>query len=104
LFIEKTYIRFSRKISINPVSKLAPLLLAAFLSLFCSPSKNTNESKITFDLSEFKDDGSRERIKGYIEYICYEFCIPASEEFLKEVRAIDSTAGALKGSKGRSGC
>ncbi|HEY3251091.1 MAG TPA: hypothetical protein VGK25_08225 [Ignavibacteria bacterium] len=77
--------------------------LALFL-FSCSPSKNINESKINFDLSEFKDNGSRERVKGNIEFIFYEFCIPADDGKLKEVQAIDSTSGVLKGSKGRSGC
>ena len=80
------------------------ILIPVFTWLFsCSSSKDQN-SKINFNLSEFTDDGLRERPKGEFSAINYEFCIPASEETLKEVQAIDSTAGVMKGSKGRSGC
>ena len=60
--------------------------------------------KIKFDLDEFNDDGLRERPEGDFHGISYEFCIPADEEIYKEVLKIDSTAGVMKGSKGRSGC
>lgn len=66
---------------------------------------NGDTSKINIDLSEYKDDGEHilpnNEFGGYIHY---EFCIPATEEALNEVQSIDSTAGALKKSKGRSGC
>lgn len=65
---------------------------------------NENEKKITFDLREFSEDGIRQRVPGEGSSINYEFCIPAEEEKLKEVTAIDPSAKVYKGSKGRIGC
>ncbi|HJY63491.1 MAG TPA: hypothetical protein VJ455_04990 [Ignavibacteria bacterium] len=62
------------------------------------------KTKIRFKLDEFTEDGMRERPKGEFYAISYEFCIPADEKTMQEVLAIDTTAGVLKGSKGRSGC
>jgi len=83
--------------------KISLLSLVGAFIISCGSSQDQN-SKINFNLSEFTDDGLRERPKGEFSAINYEFCIPASEETLKEVQAIDSTAGVMKGSKGRSGC
>jgi len=71
----------------------------------CSSSQQRGPSeKITFDLSEFTEDGLRERPKGEFNAISYEFCIPASEDTLNRIRTIDSTVSIFKKSKGRSGC
>jgi hypothetical protein len=71
----------------------------------CGSSKQKQPSeKISFDLSEFTDDGLRERPKGEFNAISYEFCIPADEETLNEVKKIDTTLSVYKTSKGRSGC
>lgn len=67
-------------------------------------NSNENDRKITFDLGEFTEDGLRQRITGEGSSINYEFCIPAEEEKLNEVTAIDPTAKVYKGSKGRIGC
>jgi len=81
------------------------ILLIFVVQLLCScGGAQPQDPKIKFDLSEFTDEGLRERPKGEFSAISYEFCIPADEKILQEVQAIDSTAGVLKGSKGRSGC
>jgi hypothetical protein len=61
-------------------------------------------SKITFDLKEFNDEGLRERPKGEFSSTNYEFCIPANDQAVNEVKAIDPTIGVYKTSKGRSKC
>jgi hypothetical protein len=61
-------------------------------------------SKIMLKLEDFNDEGLRERPKGEFSSTSYEFCIPATDEAVAEVQAIDPTAGILKTSKGRSGC
>ncbi len=60
--------------------------------------------KIRIDLTRFNDDGYRVYPNGEKSFTSYEFCIPATEEALKEVQAIDPTAGEMKGSKGHSAC
>ncbi len=62
------------------------------------------EGKIRIDLSEFNDEGYRVHPDGEKSATSYEFCIPANDSVLAEVKAIDPTAGEMKGSKGRSGC
>ena len=83
--------------------KISILLFVSVFTLSCNGS-NSQDPKITFDLSEFTDNGMRERPKGEFNSINYEFCIPANDETLKEVRAIDTTVGVMKGAKGRSNC
>lgn len=63
-----------------------------------------NELKIKIDLSEFNDEGYRVRPDGEKSATHYEFCIPASDSILAEVKAMDPMAEVMKGSKGRSGC
>ena len=60
--------------------------------------------KITFELSEFTEEGLRERPKGEFSSINYEFCIPASDSIFSYVSSIDKSLGVYKTSKGRSGC
>ena len=62
------------------------------------------ESKIRFDLTTFNDEGYRVHPDGEKSSANYEFCIPANDSVLNIVKAIDPTAGEMKGSKGRSGC
>lgn len=83
---------------------LVALYILIILSFFSCSGPNTQSSKITINLSEFTEDGLREKPIGVFMAINYEFCIPADEKILAEVQSIDSTAGVLKGSKGRSGC
>ena len=63
-----------------------------------------NEYKIKIDLSQFNDEGYRVYPNGEKSSAHYEFCIPAVDSLLAEVKAIDPEAGEMKGSKGRSGC
>ncbi len=62
------------------------------------------QSKITFKLNEFTEDGMRIGSEGEQSSANYEFCIPATEEAMNEVMSIDPTLGIYKTSKGRSGC
>jgi len=62
------------------------------------------DGKIRIDLTKFNDEGYRVHPDGEKSATSYEFCIPASDSVLAEVKAIDPTAGEMKGSKGRSGC
>lgn len=67
-------------------------------------SKTFYEDKIKIDLSEFNSNGYRVRPGGEKSSTYYEFCIPANDSVLAEVKSIDPEAGEMKGSKGRSGC
>lgn len=88
----------------NSLAILLVLIICSLAVYSCGGSKKDVSSKITFALSEFTEDGLREKPKGEFNAISYEFCIPADEEKLKEVRDIDTTVGVYKDSKGRSGC
>lgn len=61
-------------------------------------------TKIKIDLSQFDDEGYRVYPNGEKSSSHYEFCIPANDSLLAEVKAIDPFASEMKGSKGRSGC
>ena len=56
--------------------------------------------KITFDYSKIDEQGLR---NGEVA-VDYEFCIPASQDILNEVMAIDPGIRVMKNSKGRIGC
>ena len=60
--------------------------------------------KIRIDLTKFNDEGYRVHPDGEKSATSYEFCIPANDSALAEVKAIDPAAQEMKGSKGRSGC
>jgi len=83
------------------------LLIAAFPVIIysCGGAEKQDSSKINFDLNKFTKDGilltSDKESSGYIDY---EFCIPAGDEYFKEVSNIDSTLALYKTSKGRSKC
>lgn len=60
-------------------------------------------NKITFDISTT----SRERLNSppdRLRSVSYEFCIPAKEQFLTEVKAIDPSVIFHASSRGRIGC
>ena len=70
----------------------------------CGAGYKSDSSKINFDLTNFTEHGMM-IIQGTDRgYINYEFCIPAGDEYFKEVQRIDSTLGLYKNSKGRSAC
>jgi hypothetical protein len=59
--------------------------------------------KIRFDLSLLNDDGLYGPPDG-LRALHYEFCIPAAESYVEQVRAIDPTVEVMRGSRGRIGC
>jgi hypothetical protein len=61
-------------------------------------------SKIMLDLDDFNDEGLQKSPDGGLYSVHYEFCIPATEEALNEVKNINPLVGVYKTSKGRSGC
>ena len=83
------------------------LLIAAFPVIIysCGGAEKQYSSKINFKLSNFTEDGMMmmpdKESSGYINY---EFCIPARDEYFKEVSGIDTTLALYKTSKGRSKC
>ena len=58
--------------------------------------------KIGFDISKINDDGLSGPTGGQTS-VAYEFCIPADEKLLKEVRSIDPLV-EKSGGRGRVGC
>ncbi len=84
---------------------IAPGLLA------CKPASRNNTQatvsnpvlqKINFDLSQISPDGLIGPPNG-LRSLSYEFCIPATEKHLNEVRSINS-AIQISRSPGRIGC
>jgi hypothetical protein len=67
------------------------------------PMTQRAPAKITFDLSTISPDGLAGPASG-VQSISYEFCIPATEEHLAEVQAIDPSVQHFPHSKGRIGC
>jgi hypothetical protein len=59
--------------------------------------------KIRFDLSQLNEEGLTGPPDG-LRSLDYEFCIPADEKSLKEVRSVDPEILLMAGSKGRIGC
>lgn len=78
------------------------LLLIITLTAFQCPRKmeKINMAKIEFDFSAIDENGLRNSEVA----VDYEFCIPASEELLKQVMNIDPAVRVMKTSKGRIGC
>lgn len=60
-------------------------------------------SKIRFRLDNINTDGLRGPSVG-LTSVAYEFCIPADNRKLQEVRQIDPNVQINHGSKGRIGC
>jgi hypothetical protein len=65
-------------------------------------SSNRASQKITFNLSKISQDGLIGKAGGQ-RSLSYEFCIPANEATLSEVRAIDRSI-QISRSPGRIGC
>ena len=72
------------------------------VTLLAWPRPEPALAKITFDLSIIGDDGLYGPPDGRVAR-GYEFCIPAQEDVMAEVRAIDPTI-ELSRSPGRIGC
>jgi hypothetical protein len=79
---------------------------ALLLCISCGtrpPAITTAQSrKIKLDLSTLDEDGLRGPADGKVA-LSYEFCIPNSEEYRAEVKAIDRTVRFMPGSSGRVG-
>lgn len=64
---------------------------------------NSVLEKITFDISAISAEGLIGPPNG-LRSVSYEFCIPAQEQSLKEVQAIDPSIKYYANSPGRIGC
>ena len=64
---------------------------------------NSILEKITFDITAISPEGLIGPPNG-LRSVSYEFCIPAREQSLKEVQAIDPTIKYYANSPGRIGC
>jgi hypothetical protein len=83
-------------------------LFAASLFVACTRKNSPPEdpavwNKVKIDFSKIDEKGLAGPPNGKVA-VNYEFCIPAEEKFWSEVKNIDKTAQAMKGSKGRIGC
>jgi hypothetical protein len=89
------------------VSASATFLLLFTASQSASSQQNlTSElisNKITFDLSVISADGLM-GASDSLRAIDYEFCIPADEQLLGEILAIDPKIQSYPHSRGRIGC
>ncbi|HQO58623.1 MAG TPA: hypothetical protein PLT76_07875 [Candidatus Omnitrophota bacterium] len=68
-----------------------------------SKSDQDPVKKITFDISKCNDEGLSGPPDGLVA-LSYEFCIPAGNDYIQEVKAIDPTVEIYEGSSGRIGC
>jgi len=93
-----------RLIVLNNMQRNTFLLLLILTGLSASQCsrkmKAFDPAKIEFEYSSLDAEGLR---NGEVA-VDYEFCIPASDEQLKEVLAIDPNVRLMKSSKGRIGC
>ena len=82
------------------------MLLFAIVFVSCSHSKLPEDpivwKKIKMDFRKFNNEGLAGPTGGQVSGN-YEFCIPASEKYWKQVKKIDKTA-ERSGGKGRIGC
>lgn len=89
------------------VSASVTFLLLFTASQSASSQQNlTSElisNKITFDLSGISADGLMGSLDS-LRAIDYEFCIPANEQLLEEILAIDPNIQFYSHSRGRIGC
>jgi len=71
----------------------------------CASGSNPQplSSKIDVDLGNVNSEGLRGAPDG-LRAVHYEFCVPAGEDRVEEVRSIDPTAQFMPGSRGRIGC
>lgn len=86
---------------------LLPVFILWVAGAACSkksrPEDPTVWRKIKIDFSRLDENGLAGPGNGKVA-VHYEFCIPASDKYLKEVKKIDASAQAQKGSRGRIGC
>ncbi len=88
-----------------PISRLCLLFFAfAFSHSSCANQKIINPSpKISFDINAIDNDGLVGPPDGKVS-LNYEFCIPADNKYINEIRQIDPSVKFHKKSKGRVGC
>ncbi len=86
---------------------LLPFFILSALVSACSkktlPEDPSVWKKIKLDFNRLDNDGLAGPAGGKVS-AHYEFCIPASDKYLKEVEKTDPSARVQKGSRGRIGC
>jgi hypothetical protein len=81
-----------------------PLVVALVAAAGCGNDEIRRErDKIGFDLSEIGTDGL-EGPEGAERAVDYEFCLPAKDSYVTQVRVIDPTLQLYPGVPGRVGC
>lgn len=79
-------------------------LVFSFLHVSCANQKILHPSpKIGFDINAIDKDGLIGPPDGKVA-LSYEFCIPADNKYISEIRQIDASVRVHKKSKGRVGC
>jgi hypothetical protein len=83
------------------------ILIALLFAIGCTPKVQRNDpsvwKKIKLDFRNIDNNGFAGPADGKVS-VHYEFCIPQTIKYWKQVQKIDSTAQLLSGSKGRIGC
>lgn len=84
------------------------LLGAGVVLLACAGGRNSAEdtaalAQIHLDLAAINAEGLAGPPDG-LHAVSYEFCIPATEEAVAAVKAIDRTVEVQRGARGRIGC
>ena len=79
------------------------LVISAACSKNAKPEDSSVWKKIKLDFSRIDNDGLAGPVGGKVS-VHYEFCIPASDKYLKEIEKTDPSARVQKGSRGRIGC
>lgn len=87
--------------TLNIISVISLLLLAASCSIFKPASHKKAEQKMNFTFDKLDNDGL---IKNRGVSLAYEFCIPNETEYLDKIKSIDESIAVYKSSKGRIGC
>lgn len=88
----------------------AILLLAALATAGCfgggsdAPVPYRSGEVIAFDFDDLDADGRYEPEDGEPRYLPYEFCVPARDEIVAEIGAIDATALCTEVAPGTGGC
>lgn len=60
-------------------------------------------NKVKIDLNRLDENGLAGPPNGKVA-VNYEYCIPAEDKYLQEVKKVDGTSQVQKGGKGRVGC
>jgi hypothetical protein len=80
------------------------IVISFFLFAVFPVNKSAASSeKITFDISQISPEGLIGP-PGGLRSLSYEFCIPAQDQFIEEVKSIDPNITIFPQSRGRIGC